>query len=256
MVDKVILEVNKHIAKIVINNPEKNNSFDNNIIKDFIGFLNKIKINQDITILILEAKGKYFSSGADLAWMQEMINYSREDNYKDSLELAQMLNLLYSMPQVTIAKVNGPAYGGGVGLVACCDIAIASKEAQFCFPEVKLGLVPAVISPYIIRTIGLKQAKRYFVTAEQISAKRALEMELINEVVELNLLDQVVDNYVEKISKNSSFAVKNCKDLLKYINNKELDLDLLSYTAHKIANLRVSPDAQARLKKFLKIDKG
>jgi len=253
--DKINLDINQHIAKIVINNPEKNNSFDNNIIKEFTKILNKLKSNQDVTIIILEAEGKYFSSGADLAWMQETINYSREENYTDSLELAQMLHLLYTMPQVTIAKVNGPAFGGGVGLVACCDIAIAAKNTTFCFSEVKLGLVPAIISPYIIRTIGLKQAKRYFVTAEIISAQKALDIELITEVVELDNLDKVVDDYVEKISKNSSFAVRNCKDLLKYINNKELNLELLSYTAHKIANLRVSPDAQDRLKKFLKIDK-
>ena len=245
------LEINQKIAKIILNNPDKHNAFNDEIIEKLTDILNELKNNLELKVVILESCGKSFSAGADLAWMQKMINYTKDENYQDSLKMANMLNLLYNLPQVTIAKIQGAADGGGVGLVACCDIAIASENANFCFSEVKLGLIPAVISPYILRTVGLKQAKRYIFTAEIINSQKAKEINLINEIVSLKELDSYVESLVEVINEHSSNAICRSKMLLNKISNKEIDQDLLEYTAKEISELRVSKEAQIRLKKFL-----
>tara|TARA_R110002072_G_scaffold138733_2_gene282173 strand:+ start:4118 stop:4879 length:762 start_codon:yes stop_codon:yes gene_type:complete len=251
MTRQVELKTENKIARIILNNPNKHNAFNEVIIDDFLDILNKLKNDTTIKVIILEAVGKSFCAGADLGWMQKMVNFTREENYNDSLKLAEVFHLLYNLPQVTIAKIQGAAYGGGVGLVACCDIAIASGNANFCFSEVKLGLMPAVISPYVLKAIGLKQAKRYFVTAEIISSKKALDINLVNEIVNENELENFVDDMAQNIMMNCGYAIRRAKKLLNNIANKEIDQNLIELTANEISNLRVSEKAQARLKKFL-----
>tara|TARA_R110000868_G_scaffold124730_4_gene329554 strand:- start:19735 stop:20496 length:762 start_codon:yes stop_codon:yes gene_type:complete len=251
MTRQVELKTENKIARIILNNPNKHNAFNEVIIDDFLDILNKLKNDTTIKVIILEAVGKSFCAGADLEWMQKMVNFTREENYNDSLKLAEVFHLLYNLPQVTIAKIQGAAYGGGVGLVACCDIAIASGNANFCFSEVKLGLMPAVISPYVLKAIGLKQAKRYFVTAEIISSKKALDINLVNEIVNENELENFVDDMAQNIMMNCGYAIRRAKKLLNNIANKEIDQNLIELTANEISNLRVSEKAQARLKKFL-----
>ena len=251
MAGEVRLERSDKIARIILDNPIKHNAFNEMMIQSLFDILQDLKKDKDLKVIILEARGRSFCAGADLEWMQKMVDFTKEENYADSLKLAEMLNLLYTMPQVTIAKVQGAAYGGGVGLVSCCDIAIASKNANFCFSEVKLGLIPAVISPYVIKTIGLKQAKRYVFTAEIIDSHKALEINLINEIVDENELEQVVKDMADNIVIHSSNAIGRGKLLLNNIANKEINKELIDITAQEISELRVSKEAQIRLKKFL-----
>lgn len=239
------------IARVTLNRPELHNAFDENVIQSLISIFTQINGDDNVRVMILQAQGKSFSAGADLNWMKKMANYSLEENKQDAQQLAKMLNALYTLNKPTIARVQGAAFGGAVGLVACCDIAIGSKLSKFCLSEVKLGLVPATISPYVIHAVGAREAKRLFMTAEVISARRARRLGLLSETVSEDDLDSSINNIVNAILKNGPDAVAQAKALAHDVAGKAIDQSLMDATSDVIARVRVSQEGQEGLSAFL-----
>lgn len=209
---QVLFEVNPQgVATVTLNNPDKHNAFDDVIIKALTDIFHQIAKRDDIKVMVLASTGKSFSAGADLGWMKRMAGYSYEDNLKDATALANMLKALNFLPQPTIAKIQGAAFGGAVGLASCCDIVIAASKASFCLSEVKLGLIPATIGPYVVNAIGLKAARRYFITAERFFADKAQQIGLVDEVVELEVLTTEIDKMINILLSNGPQAIKSAK---------------------------------------------
>jgi len=249
--DKILFEVNEQgIATVTLNNPEKHNAFDDGIIKQLTDIFNDISKRDDISIMILASSGKSFSAGADLGWMKRMASYSYEDNLKDANALAQMLKALNFLPQTTIAKIQGAAFGGAVGLASCCDIVIASTKASFCLSEVKLGLIPATISPYVVDAIGLKASRRYFQTAERFFSDKAQQLGLVDEVVAPDELTAEVNAMVAKLLVNGSQARRQAKKLSQDVAFQTINENLLKDTSERIAAIRVSTEGQEGLSAF------
>jgi methylglutaconyl-CoA hydratase len=249
--DKVLYSVESNgVATVTLDNSEKHNAFDDVIIKTLTDIFNDIAKRDDIKVMVLAANGKSFSAGADLGWMKRMAGYSYEDNLNDANKLAQMLKALNFLPQTTIAKIQGPAFGGAVGLASCCDIVIASNKASFCLSEVKLGLIPATISPYVVDAIGLKASRRYFQTAERFFADKAMKLGLVDEVVEVESLTPAVDKMISTLLSNSPQAMRQAKQLAFDVAYKEIDAELLNDTSARIASIRVSDEGQEGLTAF------
>ncbi|MBL4823212.1 MAG: enoyl-CoA hydratase/isomerase family protein [Colwellia sp.] len=249
--DKILFEVNEQgIATVTLNNPEKHNAFDDGIIKQLTDIFNDISKRDDISIMVLASSGKSFSAGADLGWMKRMASYSYEDNLKDANALAQMLKALNFLPQTTIAKIQGAAFGGAVGLASCCDIVIASTKASFCLSEVKLGLIPATISPYVVDAIGLKASRRYFQTAECFFSDKAQQLGLVDEVVAPDELTAEVNAMVAKLLVNGSQARRKAKKLSQDVAFQTINENLLKDTSERIAAIRVSTEGQEGLSAF------
>jgi len=194
---------------------------------------------------------KSFSAGADLNWMRRMADYDLAQNQDDAMQLAELMRRLNCFPKPTIALVQGAAYGGGVGLVACCDIAIASSSASFCLSEVKLGLIPAVISPYVIEAIGARAARRFMLTAERFDAEEACRLGLVHEVVEAQELDAKLDSIVGFLLAAGPAAQAAAKDLIRAVSNKPIDSELIQDSAQRIARIRASGEAREGLSAFL-----
>ena len=182
------------VATLTLNRPERHNAFDDAVIAELDAALAEVSADDSVRLLVLASEGKSFSAGADLAWMQRMAGYGEAENLADAGALAEMLRKLNDLPQPTIARVQGAAYGGAVGLVSCCDLAVGSSKARFCLSEVKIGLIPATISPYVIAAIGQRAARRYFMTAETIDAETAQALGLLSEVVGVDDLDSAVES--------------------------------------------------------------
>ena len=249
--EKVLFEVNEQgIATVTLNNPDKHNAFDDGIIKQLTDIFNNISKRDDISIMVLASNGKSFSAGADLGWMKRMASYSYEDNLKDANALAQMLKALNFLPQTTIAKIQGAAFGGAVGLASCCDIVIASTKASFCLSEVKLGLIPATISPYVVDVIGLKASRRYFQTAERFFSDKAQQLGLVDEIVEPDNLADEVSSMIAKLLANGSQARRQAKKLSQDVAFQTIDEALLTDTSERIAAIRVSSEGQEGLSAF------
>ncbi len=249
--EKVLLTVDElGVATVTLNNNEKHNAFDDEIIKTLENIFNDVATRSDINVMVLTSNGKSFSAGADLAWMKRMASYSYEDNLTDANAVANMLKALNFIPQPTIAKVQGAAFGGAVGLASCCDIVIASKKASFCLSEVKLGLIPATISPYVVDAIGLKAARRYFQTAERFFADKAMQLGLVDEVVEPEELSLEVDKMVKTLLANGPMAMRQAKQLAFDVAYQTIDSELLKDTSERIATIRVSKEGQEGLSAF------
>jgi len=249
--DKVLFNVNEQgVATVTLNNPEKHNAFDDSIIANLTTILDDIAQRDDIRVVILASTGKSFSAGADLGWMKRMASYNYEDNLADANALANMLKALNFLPQPTIAKIQGAAFGGAVGLASCCDIVIAANKASFCLSEVKLGLIPATISPYVVNAIGLKASRRYFQTAERFFADKAQQLGLVDEIVTLDELDQSVNNITDMLLANAPKAVRAAKQLAFDVAYQEINQALLTDTSERIAALRVSTEGQEGLSAF------
>ncbi|PKI17393.1 enoyl-CoA hydratase/isomerase family protein [Colwellia sp. 12G3] len=238
------------VATVTFDNADKHNAFDDVIIKTLTDIFNDIAQRDDIKIMVLAANGKSFSAGADLGWMKRMAGYSYEDNLKDANALAQMLKALNFLPQATIAKIQGAAFGGAVGLASCCDIVIASNKASFCLSEVKLGLIPATISPYVVNAIGLKASRRYFQTAERFFSDKAMQLGLVDEVVEAEELTPAVDKMITTLLSNSPEAMRQAKQLAFDVAYQDINEQLLNDTSARIASIRVSNEGQEGLSAF------
>tara|TARA_R110000744_G_scaffold144152_2_gene256188 strand:+ start:1230 stop:2111 length:882 start_codon:yes stop_codon:yes gene_type:complete len=249
--EQVLFDVDSlGVATVTLNNANKHNAFDDSIIYALNQLFKEIALCNDINIMVLASTGKSFSAGADLGWMQRMASYSYEENLSDANALAQMLKNLNFLPQPTIAKVQGAAFGGAVGLASCCDIVLASDKASFCLSEVKLGLIPATISPYVVNAIGQKASRRYFQTAERFFADKAQQLGLVDEVYSLTELDSAVATMVNTLLANGPSAVRQAKQLALDVANQDIDEILIKETSERIAAIRVSAEGQEGLTAF------
>jgi methylglutaconyl-CoA hydratase len=244
----VTLNITKtKVAILELSRPEKHNAFDSHVINELIQCIEHAN-GLDIRALVLKTEGKHFSAGADLGWMKSMAGNNYDENVADSEQLAKLMHVLASSPHPTLCLVQGAAFGGALGLIACCDIAVATSNAKFCLSEVKLGLIPAVISPYVIKAIGERQARRYFLTAEVFMAEKALDMGLIHEIDDD--LAAAQEQFVELLLNNGPAAVKSAKSLINEVANQDIDAELILHTAKRIAEIRVSEEGQEGLTAF------
>lgn len=239
------------IADIILNRPDAANAIDDQLIHELHIALEQLAQDPQVKLITLSGQGKHFSAGADARWMQRMRHYSTDENYQDALKLANLLELLNTIGKPTLAIIQGAAYGGALGLIACCDIAIAASDAQFCFSEVKLGLVPAVISPYIIAAIGMRNTRRYFLTAEVFDSAAAYAMGLIHSSVPSTQLAATRKNFESLLLQNSPIALTKAKQLLNTVQNQPVNQAIIQYTAQAIAEIRTSRQGQEGLKAFL-----
>jgi len=254
MNDTVLIKTDpRGVATLTLNCPEKHNAFDDVIIAELTEKLIKVNNDKKVRIVVLTGAGKSFSAGADVNWMRASTQYDEAHNIEDALKLAELMDTLNSLRKPSIARVNGATFGGGVGLVACCDIAIASSSAKFSLSEVRLGLVPSVISPYVIATIGVHNARRYFLTADLISADKAREIGLVHEVVSAEQLDTAVEKEIGLLLKGGPKALAAAKELIaaQAALSTSARRNLHSKTANIIAQLRVSEEGQEGLTAFL-----
>jgi methylglutaconyl-CoA hydratase len=239
------------VSQLVLNRPDVHNAFDDIMIGELISALDHFASDPRVRVLLLRSNGKNFSAGADLGWMRSMADKNYDDNLLDAGELAKLMQKLDNFPAPTVAVVQGAAFGGAVGLVACCDIAIASDKASFCLSEVKIGLMPAVISPYVVRAIGERASRRYFLTAERFFAAEALHLGLLHKMVSDDELHGVSDAMVQTLLANSPAAVKAAKDLIFAVANQPTTQALIDETSRRIAAIRVSSEGQEGLSAFL-----
>lgn len=252
MSESVLLNIDERgIATVTLNRPEKHNAFDDVLIKKLTKIFKKVGEDKHVRVMILRAEGKSFCAGADVNWMKRMAEYSFEENVTDANNLAKMLWHLNYMPKPTIARVQGAAFGGAVGLVACCDMAVGSKLSKFCLSEVKLGLIPATISPYVIAAMGARIARRYFTTAEVFSARRARRLGLLSEAVSEDELDTTIEDLVGNILRNGPQATAAAKQLVFDVCDQPCGEELLEKTSLRIATVRVSDEGQEGLNAFL-----
>jgi methylglutaconyl-CoA hydratase len=238
------------VARITLNRPQVHNAFNAVMIGELLSAFSRIKDDTRIRVVVLTGTGKSFCAGADLNWMREIVNYSFEQNLQESLQVAELHQNIYTLPKPTVAMVNGTAIGGGTGFISACDIAIAAEEARFGLSEVKLGLVPAAISPYVVRKIGENKAREYFLTGVRISAKRAQEIGLINRVVPGERLEAEVEGLVQQLLTSGPEALASCKDLIFHVTRMSVE-EAKEYTARMIANLRISSEGQEGMTAFL-----
>ncbi len=234
-----------------LNRPQVHNAFDEGLIAELTDRLSELGGRDDVRAVALSAAGRSFSAGADLEWMARLGGASFEDNVADALKLAEMLDVLNTLPKPTLAVVQGPAFGGGVGLVACCDVAIAAETARFAMTEVRLGLIPAVISPHVLAAIGARASRRYFITGEAFDAFEALRLGLVHRVVPAAELAAAADAMLATLAQNSLEAMADAKALIRDVDGRPLDAGLRRTTAERIARARASEDGRARIAKFL-----
>jgi len=239
------------VAMLTMNRPQVHNAFDDRLIAGLTHELLELEHNARVRVVVLAAEGKSFSAGADLNWMQRMAKYSEADNIRDAVALANLMRVLDTMSKPTVARVQGAAFGGGVGLVACCDIACASSAAVFCLSEVRLGLIPAVISPYVIAAMGQRNARRYFLTAERFDAQEALRIGLVHMVVEPAQVGSTVMQMIDELLKGGPHSIAEAKDLIASVANRPVDQALAEDTAARIARIRVSAEGQEGTNAFL-----
>ena len=238
-------------ATITLNRPDIHNAFDDTLISSLTLELKRLDRDESVRVVILAARGKSFSSGADLNWMRRMADYSFEENLADAMDLAELMKTLANLSKPTIALVQGGAIGGGVGLVACCDIALATDEVFFCLSEVKLGLIPAVISPYVAAAIGPRATRRYFITAERFDAVEAHRLGLVHEVVRPGELQARSEAISTLLLQNSPQAMASVKELVAEVSLSCLDDELIADTAERIAEARASEEGREGLSAYL-----
>lgn len=240
------------VATVSLNRPKLHNAFDEMLIVELTRCLQTWENMPEVRIVVLRAEGTSFSAGADLNWMQRVAKYSEAENFDDAMKLAQLMKTLNFLNKPTVAMVQGAAFGGGVGLVACCDMVIATVNASFCLSEVKLGLIPAVISPYVIVAMGVRAARRYFLTAERFDAQIAQHLGLVHEIVVDNAaLTTKTAEIINTLLQNSPQAVTAAKDLIHAVHAAKTDDALIGETARRIAQIRVSEQGQQGLSAFL-----
>ncbi len=239
------------VATLWLDRAELHNAFDDALIAVLTAELGRLAADAGVRIVILAANGKSFSAGADLNWMKRMAGYSEAENRRDADALAGLMRALDAFPKPTLARVHGAAYGGGVGLVACCDIAVAAQPATFCLSESKLGLIPAVISPYVVSAMGARAARRYFLTAETFDAATAHRLGLVHEVTAQDALDAAVEGIVAKLLAAGPAAQRECKALIARVAGGPVDDTMVDDTAARIARIRVSPEGREGIAAFL-----
>jgi methylglutaconyl-CoA hydratase len=239
------------VATVTLNRPDVRNAFNETTIAEIKQAFSELGEDAGLRAIVLAANGPAFCAGADLNWMKKMAGYTHAENHADALQLAEMLRTIYLCPKPVVAKVQGDCYAGGMGLVAACDIIVAVEEANFCLSEVKLGLIPATISPYVIKAMGENAARRYFLTAERFGAQEALRIGFAHEVVSADALDAKVAEIVKALVNNSPNAVQQAKVLVREVVGQEVSDALLADTAERIAQIRASEQGREGVASFL-----
>jgi methylglutaconyl-CoA hydratase len=238
------------VSRVVLARPDIRNAFNDVMIRELREAFAELRARSELRVVVLTGEGKAFCAGADLHWMRRVLHYSYEQNYADSLELARLMREMYELPRPLVGRINGPAIGGGTGLVAVCDIAVASDDAVFSFSEVKIGLVPACISPYVLKRVGERWGREYFLTGERLPAAKALECGLVQRAVAPAELDATVDRLVASLLSSGPEALATCKRMVRAVADMSLE-DAGPYTAELIARLRMSPEGQEGMAAFL-----
>lgn len=239
------------VARITLARPDIRNAFSDVAIADITQAFLTVGARADVRAVVLAAEGPAFCAGADLNWMRRMADYSRDENRDDAGKLAEMLRVIYECPQPTLARVQGDVYAGGLGLVAACDMAVAAEGAGFCLSEVKIGLIPATISPYVIRAMGARAAHRYFLTGERFDAAEARRIGLVHEVVAAEALDDTVNGLLKPLLSAGPDAVRACKRLVVDVAGRDIDAGLIAATVEGIANIRASAEGKEGVQAFL-----
>ena len=250
--DALICEIDgRGVARITLNRPNVKNAFDDALISELTAQLKALDADDAVRVVVLAGAGNTFSAGADLNWMRRTAEYAQEQNEADAGALAGLMHKLNSLTKPTIAIVNGAAFGGGVGLIACCDVAIASETAKFALSEVRLGLIPAAISPFVVQAIGPRAARRYFLTGERFDAQQGLALGLLHEVAPAEELDAVGERLAAEFLKCGPQAQKEAKALIDHVSSAAIDTDLLKATAAWIARVRATAEGREGLSAFL-----
>ena len=239
------------VATVTLNRPQIHNAFDETLIARLTAAFVSLDDDPDVRAVVLTGAGRSFCAGADLNWMKRMAAFGPEENLADAHALAAMLRSLYALSKPTIARVNGAAYGGGVGLVAACDIAVAVPEATFALSEAKLGLIPATIGPYVIEAIGARHARRYFLTSERFGASEARRIGLLHEEVAADAIDARIDALIATLKVAGPTAQLECKALIRGIAHRPIDADVIAGTAEHIAAVRASEEGREGVAAFL-----
>lgn len=239
------------VARVTLDRPQIRNAFDDALISALTTALRELDVDEGVRAVVLAGNGPAFCAGADLNWMKRMAGYGYEQNLADAQSLAAMLKTLDRMRKPTVARVHGPAFAGGVGLVAACDIAIGVPAAKFCLSEAKLGLSPATISPYVVRAMGERMARRYFLTAEVFDAAEACRVGLLTAVSPSEKLDGEIDEILQHLMQGGPQALAKIKDLIRTVASSPVDDPLIADTAKRIAEIRVSPEGREGIASFL-----
>jgi len=240
-----------HCATVTLNRPEVRNAFNDEVIAELTQAFTQLGQTPEVRAIVLAAQGPAFCAGADLNWMRRMADYTHAENLADAAQLAEMLRVIYTCPKPTVARIQGDVYAGGMGLVAACDMAVSVESANYCLSEVKLGLYPATISPYVIRAMGARAAHRYFLTAERFDATEALRIGFVHAVVRADQLDTKVTEMTSALVNASPNAVKECKTLLHDVTGRAIGADLIAHTVSGIASIRASAEGKEGVQSFL-----
>jgi methylglutaconyl-CoA hydratase len=252
MSESLAIERQGPVGLVTMNRPDRHNAFDDVLIAELTEALRSMEAEDGIRVIVLSGAGKSFSAGADLNWMKRMAGFSMDENRRDAMGLATLMRTLAHLRKPTLARVQGAAYGGGVGLLACCDIAVAAQSATFSLSEARLGLIPAVISPYVVAAIGERAARRYFLTAERFDAAEAWRIGLVHELVgDHESLDDRIGEIVDAMLACSPSAQREAKDLIRAVASRPVTSELIQDTAERIAKIRSSPEGREGVAAFL-----
>jgi len=248
----ILTEVDGYVGILTLNKPQRHNAFDEQLIAEMIAGLRELAADPRVRAVVLSSTGKSFCAGADLQWMKRAAGYSDQENLQDARRLAELMATLNELAKPTIARVQGPAHGGGVGLIAACDIAVGTYDALFALSEVKLGIVPAVISPYVLAAIGERYCRRYMLTAERFSAAEAYRIGLLHELVPgEEQLDEAIAEIIDSLLANGPQAQAACKSLIRIVAGQPIDEETIDETARRITRVRASPEGREGLAAFL-----
>jgi len=240
----------KNVVTVALNKPDIHNAMDETMMKELTDCFNELANDKTVGIIIFTGNGKSFSAGADLNWMKSMANYSKKENIQDSKLLLDLYESIYNCPKLVVGKINGHAFGGGIGLIAVCDLTIAPPGLKFAFSEVKLGIVPSVISTFVGKRIGVANMRRLFITGERFSTEHAEKIGLIDFMVDQNELDEKVNEYVDIIQSSGPVAIKEVKNLISKYETFNIE-KYKEFTVEKIAELRISKEGQEGINAFL-----
>jgi methylglutaconyl-CoA hydratase len=245
------LQFERGVATVTLNRPEVRNAFNDEVIAELTAVFLELGKREEVRCIVMAGNGAVFCAGADLNWMKRIADYTRDENIEDASRLARALEVIYRCPKPTIARVHGDVYAGGMGLVAACDMAVAVDTAQFCLSEVRLGLIPATISPYVIRAMGTRAAHRWFLTAERFPAEEALRIGFVHQVVKAEQLDAAMAALAQSVVNAGPEAVKACKKLVHDVAGHEITAGLVRRTVEGIADIRASDEGREGIQSFL-----
>ena len=248
----ILTEVDGSVGILTLNKAERHNAFDETLIAEITAGLRALEADARVRVVVLSATGKSFCAGADLNWMKRAAGYTSEENLRDAHKLAELMRTLNELSKPTIARVQGPAYGGGIGLIAACDIAVATYDALFALTEVKLGILPAVISPYVLAAIGERHCRRYMLSAERFSAAEAYRIGLLHEIAPAEeQLDEAIGEIIDSLLKSGPNAQAECKSLIRFVFGQPIDEMTIDETVRRITRVRSSPEGREGLSAFL-----